>query len=313
MVTRNPRYPIGVQSFEKIRTEGYLYIDKTSYIRQLLDLGGVFFLSRPRRFGKRLFLSTLDSYFRGRKELFNGLAVESSEHDWESYPVLHLDFNAKEYRHEHELSDILESHLREWEEEYGKDSAEKYPEDRFRGLIKRASEKRGKKVVVLIDEYDKPLLNSHEWPEVQERLRGRLKAFFGVLKSMDYLIHFIMVTGVTKFGKVSVFSDLNNLYDISLDEAFNGICGISDEELNRHLNLQIEDLANSMGLNYDEALRRLRDMYDGYHFSSSHNGIYNPFSLFSALASKRMDEYWFSTGTPTFLIQALKNQSFYLP
>lgn len=313
MLLRNPRFPIGVQSFEKIRTEGYLYIDKTGYIRQLLDLGSIFFLSRPRRFGKSLFLSTLDSFFRGKRELFNGLDISATEQRWESFPVLHIDFNAKEYRHEEELSEILESHLREWEEVYGKDINEKYPEDRFRGLIRRANEKTGKNVVVLIDEYDKPLLNSHEWPEVQDRLRGRLKAFFGVLKSMDYLIHFIMVTGVTKFGKVSVFSDLNNLYDISLDDSFNAICGITDEELEHHLHRQVRELSVALDQSPEDVRLRLQTMYDGYHFSKKREGVYNPFSLLSALASKRIDEYWFSTGTPTFLIQALKNQAFYLP
>ena len=223
-------YPIGIQNFEKIRKDGYFYIDKTALIYKLVKTGSYYFLSRPRRFGKSLLLSTLEAYFKGRKELFEGLAMESLEKDWIEYPVIHLDLNAKKFDTENDLIRLIDRQLLVYEAQYGSCSSDETIDDRLVTLIRLAAEKTGQRVVILVDEYDKPMLQAIGRDELQEEYRNTLKAFYGVMKSMDGYIKFAMLTGVTKFGKVSVFSDLNNLKDISMDKRYTELCGITNEE-----------------------------------------------------------------------------------
>ena len=238
-------YPIGVQNFEKIRKDGYLYVDKTALIYQLVTTGSYYFLSRPRRFGKSLLISTLEAYFQGKKELFKGLAMEQLEEKWTVHPVLRLDLNIEKYDTVESLNNILESNLSHWEKIYGANPSDRSFSLRFAGIIRRACEQTGQRVVILVDEYDKPLLQSIGNKEVQTELRNTLKPFYGVLKTMDECIKFALLTGVTKFGKVSVFSDLNNLMDISMDKRYTEICGISEQELHTCLKEDTEALAVS--------------------------------------------------------------------
>ena len=245
-------YPIGIQNFEKIRKDGYLYVDKTALVYQLANTGSYYFLSRPRRFGKSLLLSTLEAYFQGKKELFEGLAIANLEKEWMEYPILHLDLNAEKYSDAGALESILRRFLNLWEDRWGKDDRETTPSDRFTGVIRRAYEKTGRRVVVLVDEYNKPLLQALENAELQEAYRAILKAFYGVLKTMDGYIRLAFLTGVTKFGKVSVFSDLNNLDDISMREPYAAICGITEAELLTYFDGDIHKLASSLELTNDE-------------------------------------------------------------
>ena len=300
-------YPIGIQNFEKIRKGGYLYIDKTALIYQLANTGSYYFLSRPRRFGKSLLLSTLEAYFQGKKELFEGLALEKLEKEWTEYPILHLDLNIAQYASTSDLEDILNRNLVAWEKLYGADPAERSLPLRFAGIIDRAYHKTGQRAVILIDEYDKPLLQALHDEELQNRLRNMLKPFYGVLKTMDRAIRFALLTGVTKFGKVSVFSDLNNLDDISMRVPYAAICGITEEELRTYFEDDIHELASSLKLTYDETRTLLRKRYDGYHFVAESPGIYNPFSLLNTFKYIRIDDYWFETGTPTYLVELLKH------
>ena len=260
-------YPIGIQNFEKIRKDGYFYIDKTALIYQMVKTGSYYFLSRPRRFGKSLLISTLEAYFLGKKELFEGLAMEKLEKDWTTYPIFHIDLNTEKYDTRESLDSILNFTLEKWEQQYGTAPSETTFALRFRGLIERAYEQTGQRVVILIDEYDKPMLQAIGNEELQKEFRNTMKAFYSVLKTMDGCIQFAFLTGVTKFGKVSVFSDLNNLDDISMRKQYVDICGVSEKELHDNLEIELHELADANELTYGELCNRLREYYDGYHFT----------------------------------------------
>ena len=307
MERKRLKYPIGVQDFEDLRRNGYVYVDKTRKIYEIATKGKCYFLGRPRRFGKSLLLSTFEAYFLGKKALFQGLAIENLENEWAEYPVLHLDLNLGKYDNEAALDEVLNKMLNAWEKIYSKSDDEITPGMRFYGVIQRAFEQTGKQVVILVDEYDKPLLNTFDNPELQDKYRSLLKSFYSVLKTQDRYIRFALLTGVTKFGKVSVFSDLNNLDDISMDERYADICGITEHELHIYFDDAIEQLAEKNGISFDEACGQLRNQYDGYHFCVDCAGTYNPFSLLNALNKGRIADYWFETGTPTFLVQLLKD------
>lgn len=300
-------YPIGVQNFEKIRKEGYFYVDKTAMVYKLAKTGQYCFLSRPRRFGKSLLISTLEAYFQGKKELFAGLAIEHLETEWKQHPVLHLDLNAERYDRLENLNSLLNDSLCRWESVYGHSPSETTLSLRFKGVIRRASEQAGCPVAILIDEYDKPLLQTIGNETLQSEFRDALKAFYGVLKSVDRYICFALLTGVTKFSKVSVFSDLNNLRDISMSRLFDSICGITREELFSSLSAEIRELGATNDMTEEETRNSLQVWYDGYHFSEVGSDIYNPFSLLNTFAEMRFGSYWFETGTPTFLVELLKN------
>ena len=302
----NKIYPIGIQNFESLRKDGFFYIDKTALVYQLVKTGRYYFLSRPRRFGKSLLISTLEAYFQGKKELFTGLAVEKLEKDWIEYPILHLDLNIERYDTPESLGNILEKNLAEWEKLYGAEISERTFSLRFAGIIKRACEQTGQRVVILVDEYDKPMLQAIGNQELQKEYRNALKPFYGVLKTMDGCIKFALLTGVTKFGKVSVFSDLNNLNDLSMWNKYIDICGISDKELQDNLGEEMYEFAEAQGMTYEQFRDKLREYYDGYHFTQNSIGIYNPFSLLNAFDRKEFGSYWFETGTPTYLIELLK-------
>lgn len=306
------KLPIGIQDFERLIKEKYIYVDKTEYVYKLAKSGLPYFLSRPRRFGKSLFLSTLRAYFEGKKELFNGLKIIELEGDgpdaWQKYPVFYFDFNKKNFKTDTALEEIIEEHLKEWESIYGDEYKETPLEERFRHLLVKAVEKTGKNAVVLVDEYDKSLLESDE--ERLEHNKAVFKGFFSTLKSYDRYLKFVFLTGVTNFSKVNIFSDLNQLNDISLDSDYNGICGITQSELTDVFSPEIEQLANKESIDREGCIEKLKMMYDGYHFSYDIEGVYNPFSLLSALSKKNFGMYWFSTGTPTFLIDKLKKSGF---
>jgi len=304
------KYPIGIQTFAKIREENFLYIDKTKDVYQLAKDGGYYFLSRPRRFGKSLLVTTLEAYFQGRKELFEGLALGELETEWRQYPVLHIDLNAAKYTTPQALLSILDGHLRQFEKSYGKVPEEDAVSERFKGVIQRAYEQTGQQVVILVDEYDKPLLEAIGNPELQNDYRTTLKSVYGVCKTMDSYIRLAFFTGVTKFSKVSVFSDLNNLKDISLDDRYAEICGITEKEILDNLDVQIGKMAESNEMSKDECYEKLKKQYDGYHFSKRGVGIYNPFSLLNALDSQDFGDYWFASGTPTFLVETMKRNNY---
>ena len=305
-VMSNKIYPIGIQNFEKIRKDGYFYIDKTALVYQLVKTGSYYFLSRPRRFGKSLLISTLEAYFQGKKELFEGLAIEKLEKDWIKYPILHLDLNARNYENKDSLKEELNKHLEVWERTYNSPYADRAPEERFYHVIRFACEQTGQRVVILVDEYDKPMLQAIGNHELQDEYRKTLKPFYGVLKTMDGCIKFALLTGVTKFGKVSVFSDLNNLEDLSMWNKYVDICGVSDKELHENLEEEMHEFAEAQGMTYEQFCDKLREFYDGYHFTQNSIGIYNPFSLLNAFKRKEFGSYWFETGTPTYLIELLK-------
>ena len=311
-MNQNKKYPVGIQDFASLRNDGYYYLDKTELVYRLVTTGKYYFLSRPRRFGKSLLISTLEAYFEGRKDLFEGLALSTLEKDWKKYPVFHLDLNTRKYEDEDSLTTLLEEAVSRWEQEYGRDELEIGLERRFSGVIRRAHEKTGMRAVILVDEYDKPMLQSIGKDTLQEAYRGTLKAFYGALKSEDRHIRFAMLTGVTKFGKVSVFSDLNNLMDISMDARYTDICGMSEKELLGEFDEDIRALAGANGQSYEEACSRLKENYDGYHFCPDSPGIYNPFSLLNTFAKNRYGSYWFETGTPTYLVELLKTHKYNL-
>lgn len=302
-------YPVGIQNFPKIRLGGYLYVDKTDLIYSIVQKEGYYFLSRPRRFGKSLLLSTIEAYFEGRRELFRNLAIDSLTDVWESYPVLHLDLNSREYKTPEDLLQELSKHLELWESVYGDEKKDRDVEERFSYVIRRAYEQTGKKVVILVDEYDKPMLNAIMDEELSESYRSTLKAFYGNLKSSDRYIRFAMLTGVARFSKVSIFSDLNNLRDISFLDEYSSICGISNEEVDRYFKSGIERLAAKYRISYDEARREMRQRYDGYHFSEYSVDVYNPFSLMNLFANNKFENYWSQTGTPTHVVELLKSGS----
>ena len=307
------KLPIGVQDFAKLRTEGYKYIDKTGIIYRLAKSGCYYFLSRPRRFGKSLFLSTLEAYFLGRKDLFSGLEIENQEKDWIEFPVLRLDLNTQDYRTPEALNNKIDRELSLWEKEYGSDPKEIGFGMRFEGVIRRAYEKTGRNVVILVDEYDKPVLQAIGDDALQDEYRSTLKSFYGALKSSDRYIQFAFLTGVTKFGKVSVFSDLNHLNDISMDPRYYDICGLTEKEIRSNLSGEVDALAKNLDKQPEEAYAMLKENYDGYHFSEDDTpGMYNPFSILNALDKKKLGSYWFETGTPTYLVELLKTHNYNL-
>ena len=306
----NRKLPIGIQSFEKIRNGNYLYVDKTELVYRLAVSEIPYFLSRPRRFGKSLLISTLDAYFQGRKELFQGLAIEKLEHDWLTYPVLHLDLNARKYETEADLEAILNQYLEMWEAVYGDEMKLRAPEERFFYVIRRAWEQTGRQVVVLIDEYDKPLLQAINNVPLLDAYRRTMKAFYGVLKSTDRYLRFVFLTGVTKFAQVSVFSDLNQLNDISLDYNYATLCGITHKELAENFHPELEQLGQMQSLSLDETFETMVKQYDGYHFHPNREGVFNPFSTLNALEKREFGDYWFQTGTPTFLVELLKKSEY---
>ena len=304
------KYPLGIQSFGDIRTDGYLYVDKTSYIYDIVSSGKYYFLSRPRRFGKSLLISTLEAYFKGKKELFQGLAICQREKAWRQFPVLRLDMNVDNYKTLDVLYEVLGTTLNQWERQYGVVPTTTSVSLRLRNLIIDIYEKTGKKVVMLVDEYDKPLLQTMDNEQLQTEMRDALKAFYGVLKPMDDYMRFGFFTGVTKFSKVSVFSDLNNLTDLSMDHRYVGICGITEREIHENLDEDVGKLAEVNKMNKEECYRKLRDYYDGYHFCEDTEGIYNPYSLLNALSQQRFRDYWFETGTPSYLADTLRQTGY---
>ncbi|MDR3123656.1 MAG: ATP-binding protein [Treponema sp.] len=310
------KMPIGIQDFEDLRAGGYVYVDKTAYMHKLVTEGKPYFLGRPRRFGKSLLLSTLKAYFLGKKQLFEGgpgeprLAIADLEKDWTAYPVFHIDLIGEQYRDSRDLETKLDSILRELEEDWGRDSLDSTPGSRFRSLIRRACEQSGKRVVVLIDEYDKPMLQNLEQSKNFSAMLDTLKSFYGVLKAADQWLRFVLLTGVTKFSKVSVFSDLNQLRDISMEDVYGTLCGITEQELEANFRPELEALAEKQGQSYGDALAEMRRRYDGYHFSKNGPGVFNPFSVLSALANQDFGDYWFRTGTPTFLVNELAAAKF---
>ncbi len=305
------KYPIGIQSFEDLRENGYVYVDKTAFVYQLVTTGKYYFLSRPRRFGKSLLLSTLKAYFEGKKDLFKGLALEKLEQDWVKYPVLYLDLNSGKYsKNERSLNNQLNAALCEWETVYGANPSEIDPEQRFKGVIKRAYEKTGRKAVILIDEYDKPLVETIDNRDWQEEYRATLKAFYSVLKTQDQYIRFAFLAGVSKFGKVSVFSDLNNLKDISMDARYSSVCGITEREIDAYFGEEVTRLAENMKVSVEDARMKLKEQYDGYHFCEDCEGVYNPFSLLNALDGQKIGEYWFETATPLMLAKLMQETNY---
>lgn len=308
MDKNNRKYPIGIQNFESLRNDGYIYVDKTKYVYELTNTGRYHFLSRPRRFGKSLFLSTLQAYFEGKKELFEGTYIATQEKDWIEYPVLKLDLNAENYEAAPAeiLNQRIDATLKRWEEDFPTGYETYSYSVRFERIIEAAYKKHGRGVVILIDEYDKPLLQAIGKQKEQDAIRGILKGFYGVLKSMDQYIKFAFLTGVTKFGKVSVFSDLNNLNDISADAQYWDICGITEEELKSYFKQDIEMLASANKISEQECFGTLRRKYDGYHFEETVPGVYNPFSILKAFTKKKFGSYWFETGTPTYLVNLLQ-------
>ncbi|MCL2041292.1 MAG: ATP-binding protein [Bacteroidales bacterium] len=309
-MTTMRKLPIGIQDFEYLRTDNCLYVDKTQYIYKLLQHGKPYFLGRPRRFGKSLFLSTLKAYFEGKKELFEGLKIAELEKDWVQYPVLYLDFNKESYSDIRSLEIVIDDFLQKHEQQYGVSSISESLSVRFSNVIAEAKKKTGLGVVVLVDEYDKMLINTIDKPEINDQMREFLKGFYGVLKAEDANLKFVFLTGVTKFSKVSVFSDLNHLEDISLDENFSEICGISETELLQNFQPEIQALAEHRKMTCEQAFAELKKRYDGYHFAKESEDVYNPFSVLKTFKKLNFAYYWFETGTPTFLAKALRNQNY---
>lgn len=306
--------PTGIQSFEKLREQKCVYVDKTEYVYRLVHEVTPFFLSRPRRFGKSLLLSTLRAYWEGRKDLFKGLAIEQLEAEnedaWQPYPVFYFDFNGQDYTKPSALEDKLSAHLKPWEQQFGCNTDEDTLAIRFRNLLMKAHHATGQRCVVLVDEYDKPLLDLIGYPDLQEHNKAVFKGFFSNLKSCDEHIRFVFITGVTKFHKVSIFSDLNQLNDISLNEEYAALCGITDTELKTYFAPEIKVLSARQKMDEDACLHQLKRQYDGYHFHPDSEGVYNPYSLLKAFFEKHFGSYWFETGTPTFLVNMLRKNHF---
>lgn len=311
------KYPIGIQSFEKIRNEGYVYVDKTRLVYEMVHNSSICFLSRPRRFGKSLLVSMLECYFRGRKELFNGLAMESLEKEWKQYPVFHLDFNGKNFTKAGDLEATLQTQVECFEAEYGRSPFAITLGDRFAYVLKTAHERTGLRAVVLVDEYDKPLLDvlgmdlkvmvDGAERQMEEWHRQVLKGFYGVFKMADDHLHFVLLTGVTKFSQVSVFSDLNQLDDISMDERYDALCGMTEKEVCRVFQSSLHEMSQKFSLSDASMLQRLKRKYDGYHFSQSLLDVFNPFSILSAFRKMQLADFWFRTGSPTYLVRLLSH------
>ncbi len=304
----NPqRYPIGIQTFSKMREEGYLYVDKTDLVYRMANGNANYvFLSRPRRFGKSLLVSTLKAYFEGRKELFEGLAMEALETEWTKYPVLHFSMSTAKNLSKEGLEGELNRKFREYERLYGRNEEDVAPNQRLQGIVKRAYEQTGQKVVVLIDEYDAPLLDVvHEETELPA-LRNVMRNFYSPLKDLDPYLRFVFITGITKFSQLSIFSDLNNIDNISMDKEYASICGITEEEMLTQMRSGIERMAEENEMTDEEAVEQLKMTYDGYHFTWPSPDIYNPYSLLIAFNKNEIGDYWFGSGTPTYLIEMLR-------
>ena len=306
MMQQRQLYPIGIQTFSEIRGKGYLYIDKTEYVYRVTHADSKYvFLSRPRRFGKSLLASTLHAYFEGRRELFEGLAIEKLEVEWTRYPVLHFDMSMAKHVDKERLEQMLSVQLYRYEETYGKVNEEVTLNDRFSGLIRRVHHQTGKQVVVLIDEYDAPLLDVIHEEKNLPVLRDVMRNFYSPLKACDPYLRFVFLTGITKFSQLSIFSELNNIKNISMDVSYAAICGISEEEMLTQMDSDLDLLAARIGVSREGMIAKLKDNYDGYHFTWPSPDIYNPFSLLNAFADGKMDSYWFGSGTPTYLIEML--------
>lgn len=305
-------YPIGIQTFADIRRDGYVYVDKTAHIHKLASTGKYYFLSRPRRFGKSLLVSTMEAYFSGKKELFSGLAVDALEKDWKEYPVLHLDFSGKAYSTSDVLTKVLDDALYKWENEYNSENRSDVPGIRFGNVVEAAYKKTGRQVVILVDEYDKPIVDNLTRAELRESFRETLQGFYSIMKAKDAFIKFGFLTGVTKIGRISVFSGLNNIQDISMDKRYIDICGITEKELKHYFTGSVEELSDVCRLTALECYAKLAQMYDGYHFCENTQGIYNPFSILNTFAKMSFGEYWFETGTPSFLVKYLKEGNYNL-
>ena len=308
------KLPIGIQGFEKLRTDHFLYVDKTEYIYEMVHNNVPYFLSRPRRFGKSLLLSAIKAYWEGKRELFSGLAIEKLEANnpdaWKRYPVFYFDFNGENYQKTAALEAMIDEQLRRWEKEYSPENEKGSLGERFRNLLIAAKKQTGLRSVILVDEYDKPLLDVVDKPDLQEHNKEVFKGFFSTLRSYDEYIQFIFITGVSKFHKVSIFSDLNQLTDISLSKKYAGICGITDKELTAYFENELADLAAVQGFTQGDCLIQLKKAYDGYRFHPLGEGVYNPYSLLNAFFNEEIGSYWFETGTPEFLIKLLKERSF---
>ena len=300
-------YPIGIQTFERIRKENKLYIDKTEYIYRMTHSGGCyFFLSRPRRFGKSLLVSTFESYFSGKKELFEGLAIEKLEQEWMEYPVLHFDMSGGKHMEKEQLEDYLSNRLEAEERKWGITHIKRGANDRLTELITTAYEISGKQVVVLIDEYDAPMLDVAHDKETLDVLRNLMRNFFSPLKMCEPMLRFVFLTGITKFSQVSIFSELNNIKNVSLDDEYAGVCGITKEELLTQMSEDIDMLAEAQGMTREKTIAKLKENYDGYHFSPASPDVFNPYSLLNCFDDKNFGAYWFSSGTPTYLINMLR-------
>ena len=300
-------YPVGIQTFERIRKENKLYIDKTEYVYRMTHSGGCyFFLSRPRRFGKSLLVSTFESYFSGKKELFEGLAIEKLEQEWMEYPVLHFDMSGGKHMEKEQLEDYLSNRLEAEERKWGITHTKRGANDRLTELITTAYEISGKQVVVLIDEYDAPMLDVAHDKETLDVLRNVMRNFFSPLKMCEPMLRFVFLTGITKFSQVSIFSELNNIKNISLDDEYAGVCGITKEELLTQMSEDIDMLAEAQGMTREKTIAKLKENYDGYHFSPASPDVFNPYSLLNCFDDKNFGAYWFSSGTPTYLINMLR-------
>ncbi len=307
MEAKRIKYPIGVQTFRDIVEEGYLYIDKTWYVHDLAENYKYVFLSRPRRFGKSLLSSTIHSYFAGDKELFNGLKAGELKEEWTKHPVFHFDMSTAKHLNEEKLLSELNLKLLEYERIYGKVAEETEINQRFLGLIHRAVEQTGEKAVIIIDEYDAPLLDVMNDQDRLDPMRQIMRNFYSPIKSLDPYLRFVFITGINKFAQLSIFSELNNLQNISMMPEYSAICGISKSEIDSGMRKPVQELAERLNIQFEDARQLLKDNYDGYHFSEESEDIYNPFSLMKALAAKKIGSYWFDTGTPTYLLERLRN------
>ena len=300
-------YPVGIQTFERIRKENKLYIDKTEYVYRMTHSGGCyFFLSRPHRFGKSLLVSTFESYFSGKKELFEGLAIEKLEQEWMEYPVLHFDMSGGKHMEKEQLEDYLSNRLEAEERKWGITHSKRGVNDRLTELITTAYEISGKQVVVLIDEYDAPMLDVAHERKTLDELRNVMRNFYSPLKMCEPMLRFVFLTGITKFSQVSIFSELNNIKNISLDDEYAGVCGITKEELLTQMSEDIDVLAEALEMTREETIAKLKENYDGYHFSPASPDVFNPYSLLNCFDDKNFGAYWFSSGTPTYLINMLR-------
>ncbi len=306
-------YPIGIQTFERIRKEDKFYVDKTEYVYRMTHTNGTyFFLSRPRRFGKSLLVSTFQSYFEGRKDLFEGLAIEKLEKEWNSYPVLHFDMSNGKHMEEDQLTRYLLDIIEEQERRFGIHNDKIDANLRLKDLVNTVYKQTGKQLVVLIDEYDAPLLDVAHEDEKLDALRNSMRNFYSPLKDCEPMLRFVFLTGITKFSQLSIFSELNNIKNVSMDEPYAGICGITKEELLTQMSEDIDELAESLELTREATIQELKDHYDGYHFTWPSPDVFNPYSLLNCFADGKLDAYWFGSGTPTYLINMMRKFD-YLP